>query len=253
MSNEYTKDQIDEWLIQLEKKEIKPDHQVPGEFGNIPLLMAVLKSNLRINDKFDRIKMFINNGCDVDEFSSSMTPLSMAAMGDPNQHFSKIVKYMLSFHKKNHISDYNILTAASKSFNSSMFRIVLQSEMVNTNNSRRKSHILHYLSEHDGLGDHIDDIFTFAPETIPNPINRKGYSPLTLALNNENKNAIIYMSNNDAKIFGKLEKPQSIIDYELLDRYEGNFFEDFPDMAEYAVKSNKEYLLPKEATDIFLF
>lgn len=65
-----------------------------------------------------------------------------------------------------------------------MFYIVLESKKVDTNVTRmRGSHILHHLADVDGYDELIRLIFEIVPTTNPNPIHRKGYSPLTLAIN----------------------------------------------------------------------
>ena len=254
MSNEFSKKQINDWLTQLEKGEIKPNHTVSGAMGDFTLLQAILKSEFPVSIKHSKLKKFIELGCDVDQFSATMTPISMAAVGTSNdEDFKPLIVLMLQYHEKGHMSDLNILRSASISLDYEMFPFIIRQNKIDLNATRSKTHILHYLAK-DNSTFIINDLFEYAPNTLPNPINRKGFSPLSIAINELNKNGIVALSRNkNTKIIGKITAPKMVIEHELIDRYEGNFFEDFPEMTTYAFNTGKEYLLPKTATDIFLF
>jgi|SaaInlStandDraft_4_1057021.scaffolds.fasta_scaffold32529_2 hypothetical protein len=250
--------EIDTLLHQLKNGTIKYDHKLKGEFHDIGLLDMVLSSRYSIATKHNLIERFIKLGCDVDEFSYSSTPLSNAAFGAEEGDLTKIVSLMLEYHKKGHMSEHNILKSAAKSFDDNMFKTVIQHKNIDINTTRFKgSHILHYLAETEGYDTHIKDLFLFRPDVIVNPINRKGFSPLALSINNKlDFNIIDLLMNIDARIFGEITNPQAIIDYEIVDRYDGGsikFWQDHGDVMSYALKSNKGSLLPQEVIDTFLF
>ena len=252
----FTTEQIDEWFDDLKDGVIKPDHLVEDNFGKLSLLHAVLMSEHSHLSKLNRIKSMINLGCDVDKYSGHSTPISMAAQGVANgPNNLPIVKTMLDYHQKGHRSDLNIMESASGSLDEGMFEMIIKSGKVDTNVTQMKgSHILHHLVDVVDFAELISLLWKYAPDTIPNPIHRKGYSPLTKAINEGEKETILAMlENKDAKIFGNVEFPEVIIDFDMVDRYDGDFYEDFPEMVDYASRSGKEYLLPKTIRDLFIF
>lgn len=85
-------------------------------------------------------------------------------------------------------------------------------------------------------------------------MNRKGLSPFAVAINSANTNALnLFKKYQDTQIIGKLEQPTYVVAYDLVDRYVGNFWNDYPEMINYAIKCGKENLLPNVITDIFIF
>jgi len=251
----FTAEQVDYWIKELRNGKIKPDHLVESEFSKLSLLQAVLNSELSHDSKLNRIKSMIELGCDVDSYSASMTPISMAAQGVANgPNNIDIVKYMLKSHLKGHRSDLDIMKAASGSLDKLMFRNVIRSGKIDSNVTQmRGSHILHHLADVNDFDKHIEDLFKYIPETNPNPIHRNGYSPLTLALNNGNERCAFQLSLNGGKIIGKLEDPELVVELGMVDTYEGNFFDDFPEMIDFAANNGHEDQLPKTITDLFLF
>jgi len=252
---QFTTEEIDDLLEELEEGKIKPDHLIDDQFGKITLLHAILMSEHSHLSKLSRLKAFINLGCDVDTYSGHSTPISMAAGGVASGPDNiPLVKLMLKHHKKGHRSDLNILEAASGSLDLGMFEEVLKTGMVDTNVTQMKgSHILHHLADNEDFAPLIDLVFKYAPDTNPNPIHRRGYSPLTHAINFDGQLNAIALKKNGGKMIGKIGDPFTVVDLEMTGDYDGNFFDDYPDAVEYTVNNNKEHLLPKEVVDMFLF
>jgi hypothetical protein len=251
----FTTEQIDTWVEDLEDGKIKPDHFVDAEYGEQSLLHAVLNSEHSHQSKFNRIKKLIELGCDVDMYSSVLTPIGWAAQGVANgPNNIDIVKFMLKSHEKGHRSDLNILEAASGSLDKLMFRNVVRSGKIDSNVTQMKgSHILHHLADVEGYDTHISDLFKYLPDTNPNPIHRKGYSPLTHALNNGIVLNSHELANNGGKIIGKLTDPKFAVDLEMIHLYDGDFFEDFPEIISYIMEVGKDHLLPETVKDLFIF
>ena len=255
MAKEYSKVDINKWIEELKNGKIKPDHMVEGEYGDISLLDATLHVKMSVQMKYNKIKELLELGCDVDHFNMASTPISSAVMSNYNEDdYKNIVLLMLQYHKKGHISDYNILKSCINSFDESMFEFVVKSEKVDTNVTRAKTHILHALSEHPSADHMIHSLFEHAPDTEPNPINRKGLSPFTLSINKKSVPcSLALFQHKDTKLIGKLEYPDVVLVYEMVDRYDGNFFNDYPEMVQLAIKVGKTNMLPKVATDVFIF
>lgn len=255
MDIEYSKSHIVRWIEKIKKGEMKPDQLVAGNYSDITMLQAVVMTKMSPQMKHKLCKQLISLGCNVDQFASGSTAISNAVISNANEDdFKNIVMLMLQHHEKGHMSDYNILKSCLLSFDDEMFEFIVKSGKIDTNVTRnRGTHILHALAEDQFSANHIYSIFTNAPETIPNPINKKGLSPLAIAINKTNSDgAIALWKNTETKIMGKLEKPEIVIAYDMVDRYHGNFFKDYPEMIEYAIKTNKTKMLPSEI-DIFLF
>lgn len=254
-NGKYSFDELNSFLFSLKIRDIKPDHLVDGEYGQLTLLQAVLMSEELVPDKLDLLKKFIDLGCNVDDYSSTMTAISYAAMSSSFMDYWPLVEYMLNYHEKGHMSDLDIMRVAAKSYDVDMLRKVIKSGKIDVNTTRmRGNHILHILTSDEGYKDQLVDILDIAPEILINPIHRKGYSPLTNAINNLNDSGVLTMLNKrNARIIGEVEKPKMVVDYGITSRYEGDFWNDFPEMINYAVESGRENLLPKTITDIFIF
>lgn len=256
MVKEYSKVEINNWIEQLKNGDIKSDHTVDGEYGDISLLQAVLNTKMSVQMKYKKIKELIELGCDVDQFHLGATPISQAVTSNYNEDdYKNIVNMMLQHHTKGHMSDFNILKSCLISFDDEMFEFVVKSNKVDTNTTRSKgTHILHALAEFPDAEHKINSLFKYAPDTHPNPINRKGFSPLAISINKQQvPNSLELLNNKNTKIIGKIEYPEVILVYEMIDRYEGNFFKDYPEMIKLALKVGKTNMLPKEATDVFIF
>lgn len=252
----FTTEYIDDLLDQLEKGKIEADSYVDAEFGQQTLLQAILNSEHSQTSKINRLKTFMTFGCSPDQYGSSMTAISMAAQGvanGPTNH--PIVTLLLDHHEKGHRSDLDILKAASGSLDKDMFETVLKSGKVDTNTTQMKgSHILHHLADNDDFAPLIDLIWKYAPDTNPNPIHRKGYSPLTHALNYDAWDCAKAIAKNpDAKIIGTLSDSINAVENEVVDRYDGDFWGDFPEATAFATENGKGHLLPQTVQDIFLF
>lgn len=257
----YSKEEVYSWMEQLRSGEITPEHTIEEQYGDLLLLQAIQKSELNLVDLISIANEMISLGCDVDRVNGVFTPLSMAVYGSDEPWKSKeLVSLMLKYHKFGDLSDLSILQNAARSLSPNMFHMVVASGKVDTNATRRETHILHYLTEEQNMWPLIPGLFKIAPHTKPNPINRKGYSPLALAFNNPSTPvpmsivaSTLLQTRNDFIIIGKLTQPIRVINYDVVDRYQGNFWEDYPETIKYAVNNNKGHLLPKEVTDIFLF
>lgn len=252
----FTPGQVEIFFNRLADGEIKPDHLVDAEFGKQTLLHMVLNSDLTYRLKLRYIKLFIEMGVDVDTYSSGhSTPISMAAQGVANGPTNiEIVKFMLQSHQKGHRSDLDILKAASGSLDKGMFEEILKTGKVDTNVTQmRGSHILHHLADVEGYDDLIKILFEIVPATEPNPIHRKGTSPLTIAINGGMEKNALQLALAGGKIIGNLKDPEAVVDWGMVEDYDGNFFDDFPDMIQYAANNGHEDQLPKTITDLFLF
>jgi hypothetical protein len=253
---EFGLNQLKSYLSKLENGEIKPDELIQDEFAKITMLHMVIKSDTIPRIKEQYIKYYINLGCSVDQYSTSAsTPISFAAQGvangTPNTH---LVRTMLKHHQKGHRSDLDILKSASGSLDKDMFKEVLLTGMVDTNTTQmRGSHILHHLADVEGYDDLIKILFELAPETIVNPIHRKGVSPLAIAINGGMEKNALQLAIPGGKIIGKITDPQMVVELGMVEDYEGDFFDDFPTMVEYAANNGHEDQLPKTVTDMFLF
>ena len=256
-----TKEDFEKLIQQLKSGEIKPDYKVDGESKSVSLLTAALEcfhSKFTGEIKENVINSLLELGCDPDqlEYVGGMTPLVMACMGGKYQgSFATIVKMMLVHHTKGDLSDLNVMKAAAKSLNWDMFSVVVKSGKVDVNATRMQgSHILHYLATEPFFSNHLDTILSEFPDLIRNPVNRKGLSPFAVAVNSLNTNALnLFKKYQDTQIIGKLEQPTYVVAYDLVDRYVGNFWNDYPEMINYAIKCGKENLLPNVITDIFIF
>ncbi len=256
-----TVEEYQDLIKQLENGTIKPDHKVEGANGPVSLLVSALE---RFHSKFtgevkeNIINSFLELGCDPDQLESvgGMTPLEMACMGGKYQgSFAPIVKMMLAHNTKGDLSDLNVMKAAAKSLNWDMFSVVIKSGKVDVNATRMQgSHILHYLATEATFSNHLEAILSQFPDLTRNPVNRKGLSPFAVAINSANTNALnLFKKYQDTQIIGKIEQPTYVVAYDIVDRYVGNFWVDYPEMIDYAIKCGKEYLLPKMITDVFIF
>lgn len=253
--SEYTKNDVNIWIDNINNGTMKPNQLVPGTYSDVTMLQALLQIKIPVQIKYKLVKQLIDLGCSVDQFASGSTPLAQACIGNANEDdYKNIVLMMLQHHEKGHMSDYRILKSCTISFDDQMFNTVLKSQKVDTNVTiNRGTHILHTLAEDGYLAYNLYTIFKDSPETIPNPINRHGLSPLAIAINKVNSDgAMALWRNKETKIIGKIERPDIVVAYDMIDRYDGNFFIDFPDMIEYIIKKGKTNMLPKEL-DIFLF
>jgi len=256
MSKTYSTDEINKLLENLKNGKQHPQHMVAGDYGDITLLQAVIKSELSITNKLKMIKQFIELGCKVDQYSSSMTTISLAVGGAGNHDDMKpIINEMLKHHIRGHMSDLDILHSASHSMDIKMFEFIISHKKIDINTTRLGgSHILHRLATSDVYKNDITLLFKKRPEVLPNPIDRKGYSPLAIAINSLNSECVTALvKNENSKIMGTLLNPKLIVDWCAVNRYNGNFWQDYPEMVEYACKTGKENILPKEITDIFIF
>ena len=249
----FTTWKIDDLLSDLKNNKISNNYMVAGEWSEFTLLQSVINS---MHDKIDKISLlneFIELGCNVDQYGSNgSTAISFAASnGDWD-----IVQLLLPYHEKGHRSDLNILESSAGSLNPLMFENVLSTNTVDTNTTQYKgSHILHHLAEIDGFAPYIKLLWKYNTDTIPNPIHRRGYSPLTKAINSNNINCVQELiKNENTMIIGYLSNPYLVIDLEIVNRYNlDNFWDLKPDLIEYACIKNKEYLLPNEVKNIFIF
>lgn len=256
----WEQDQIEKFIDLLNTGKIKPDHTVNGsdDWGTskFSLLQFVLNADtLSVEEKYNYIKRLIALGCDVDQMVSNWTPLEMVCSGSSSQDYIPIALLMLRSHKFGDLSELNVLKSAAKSLNRGMFELLIDSGKINMNaTALRGTHILHYLAEEPTFSGAIGTLIIKVPDLEVNPVNRHGFSPLTIAINKENVAGIGMLKGRpDTKIIGKVHKPELVVDHGLASRYDGNFFGDFPQMIEYAIEMKKEYLLPKEIADIFLF
>lgn len=250
----FSSSDINAFYIDIKEGRIKPDHVIENDFGGVNILQAIIKSDLTVMNKHNTLLRFIKLGCDVDQFVSSSTAISFAAAGSSKtDDYKSLVSMMLTHHEFGHMSDLNIMRSAINSLDADMFYIVLASNMIDVNAMRAKTHILHFISQNDA-GYPLRDILEYSPEVLINPINRKGLSPLAVAINSESRKCILRLNNvEESKIIGEITDPELVIDYGLVKRYDGDFWSEFPTMVEYAVKRGKENLLPQEITDVFIF
>lgn len=251
---------IEKFIDLLKLGKIKPDHEVKGsdDWGTtkFSLIQNVLNvDDLDVSDKKDYIKQLIDLGCDVDHQVSAFTSLEFACAGSSNrQDYKPIVALMLEHHKFGDLSDMNILKTSAKSLDLDMLEFVVRSGKVDINTISKGNHILHYLADDQSFNVAISTIVDIAPDVKVNEISRHGYSPLTIAVNKGNHGCIIALKKReDAKLIGMITMPQVVVARDIVSRYDGNFFSDFPAMVEYAISVNKTDLLPQELTDIFMF
>ena len=251
--SQFTKNEIYNLLSRLEENKISPDTRVEGTHNSITLLHAVLSADLTRQETLELIKKFINLGCNVDTYADDTTPITKALNNDHIESAS----YMLNFHTFGHPSDLDILKNLSSTYNKQIFTEFLRSGKIDTNVTKYKgSHILHYLADTERFAPLIEILLAFAPKTQPNPIDRHGDSPLTIALNTNALNCVKALTENpNSKIIGYLANPTTVIDTETVDRYVGDFWKDFEKagILEYSIKNNKEHLIPAVIRDVFLF
>lgn len=235
----------------LEQGNIKSDDLVDSEFSKVTLLQTVLMSDIVSRLKKQYLEKLLVLGCDVDQYgSNSATAISMAASNGQTAP----VRLFLNHHKKSHRSDLDILKSAAGSLEADMFDVVLESGKIDTNVTQmRGSHILHHLADVETFGHLIDKVFQYAPDTNPNPIHRKGYSPLTLAINTGLEHHAYALANNGGKIIGNVEDPKFVVELKMTHLYDGDFFNDFPAMVEYAANNGYEDQLPEAVKDLFIF
>lgn len=260
MTDRVEQEAIEKFIDLLKQGKIKPDHSVKGsdDWGTsrLSLLQYVINCDyVSVSEKIGYIKTMISLGCDVDQMVSNWSPLEMAVSGGSDDGYIEMATELLKHHKFGDLTDLNILKSAAKSITIGMFELVIDSKKVDINATRlHGSHILHYLAEESSFASSIGIIIIRAPEIEVNPINRHGFSPLAIAINKENVSGMkMLKGHKDAKIIGKLHEPELVVAYDLVDRYDGNFFGDFPKMIEFAIKMGRTHLIPKEVSDIFLF
>lgn len=241
---------IKELLDDLKQGKIKPDQLVSNDFSDVTLLQALINSETFPN-KLDLAEEFISLGCDPDQYGDRSTAISYAVQTGRKGFVNVLLKY----HKKGDRSDLDILQTAAGSMDPNLFGNIIFSDKIDINIRRYDGkHILHVLAEEDDYSRHIETIFAIKKDVIVNPKNRKGLSPLTLALNAGNFSSALELSKNpNSELLGNLVNFKGLIDLEIVDKFEGDFWNQEPGLIEYAVEEKKEHLLPNSVKDIFLF
>ena len=265
--NTFSREEIKSFLDKLKNKEILPTHIIEKKH-KYSLLQAVMDSDLTVVGLVKYSEEFISYGCDPDYTFYGFTPLEIAAMGNSSWDFIPLVSLFLKNHKYGDLSDFSILKIAVKSFDNNMFKFIVDSGKVDVNAFIRGRNILHYLASEHGTSNFIDLFLKKYPNTkLLNSIDKGGLSPLAIAFNTRNVYAInSFISNNFnsviannanhfAKAIGKLTNPNTLVDRELVNLYDGNFWNDYPDMIGYAIKNDKHHLIPNGdiLSDIFLY
>ena len=252
-------EKIETFIELLKSGKINTNHTVTvsDDWGTskVSLLQLVLNTDIGVDDKLRYLQIFIDLGCGVDDQISGWTPLEMACAGTATtQDFKPLVGLMLKYHKIGDLSDLNILKTAAKSLDIHMFTFVIRSKKIDVNYIHRDTHILHYLAVDHSYGLAIRNIIDLVPELEMNAINRHGLSPLAIAVNNGHVGCIEALKQrDDAKIIGSITNPEIVVIKEIVARYDGNFFADFPEMIEFAISINKVSMLPPMLSDIFIF
>jgi hypothetical protein len=257
-------EQIDQWLEQLKNGNIKPDitidiSSIEGVANKITLLEALIYSDLDKIKLLQKVTQFIDQGCNVDVGGSNfLSPIEVAiSVSKTATHdYSMTIETMLEHHKttEKRSADFNLMKSALNSLNpNKMFEIVISHKNINVNSqSITGTHILHILSGINLYTPYLSLFFSLAKQTIINPLNKKGESPFTVALNTDNHNAITELEKiHDSMIIGQVTSPKLIVDNELVDRYDGDFWKDYPDMLKYALKTNNTHLLPDKLQNLF--
>lgn len=240
-----------ELLDELKKGEITPDYMVSGEWTNYTILQALINSETFAN-RLVIAQEFIDLGCDPDQYGAgSGTAISLAASNGSWQ----FVEFLLDFHKKGHSSDLNILRSAASSIYSDTFKKILLTKKVDVNTTQLNGkHILHHLVFDNTAYENIKILWERSPEIVVNPIDKKGQSPLTISLNNNYLEvAKALAENKESLILGKLTNSHGVIDLEIIDRFNGDFWSLPDNPTQYALDVKKDYLLPDTVKDIFLF
>jgi hypothetical protein len=246
--------ELNGWISDLEEHKITPDFMVDTEFQTTLLDAAIRVTNVSPNEKIKLIEKLISLGCDVDGVQVGCSAIETAIFWSEDNDYVDLIRLLLSHHKK-HENDLNIMKCSLGALHANiMFNLVVTNENINVNTISidDNTHILHILSAVAYYVEHLNDILTLRPDIDVNPINKDGYSPMTVALLNTNTATILaWKQNKHAMLIGYDGKsPVHIVKYEIVDRYIGNFWKDYPAMLTYAVKSEKKFLLPEKIQNL---
>lgn len=223
------------------------------------LLGLVLSCDFTQNEMTDIAYKFISLGVSPDKLDPrDQTPLSIAVSGKFEN--TALLNLLLKYHTKGHESDYIIVRQLIDNFeDKTMLERVLSSGKININITQRGRHILHYLCDDTYVSSEMvkrcsEIIFRLCPEITINATTLMGLSPLSLAITKKNRPAVQALLKHEySRIIGGTISPQTIIDFDAISGYNGNFWKDYPQMITYAVETNKLSSLPKILSDIFIF
>jgi hypothetical protein len=246
----YTPEQIDEWIKKIKSGVMNPNKLVSlGNKNSVNLLDAAISSKLTKKELLDRVEKLIELGCDVDA-EGVFTPIERAIMQTMN--YTDVVYLMLQHHKSNHLDLEIIKTSFKSPHAEALFPVIVGSDNINTNEKTiYGDYILHIMIYEGIYNPTFVNLILDNPKTISNPLNSEGESPLTLAINIDDSSAISALKHNiKCRIIGKVNDPKKIIHYELVDRYNGDFWKDHPDMLQYAYKFGKFDMLPPKISSL---
>lgn len=248
-------DLVDSWIKMLKNDELSPDRVIKNKDGlGVSILEAVLDMDIGYVFLLKKIKVLVGLGCNVDFSPTGSSPLEMALIKDVDL---AVIKFMLDKHESSK-KDVNVLQAALKSSNSvELFKLCLQHKNIDPYSIKNSgSNILHYMSEEDHFANYIKILFDLIPDFDVNSINNVGMSALSVAVSKINYPAIEILKNiKSAKLLGDMVyigSPMTLIDCDIVDRYDGDFWKDYPEFIDYALSKEKAYLIP-EINELFYF
>lgn len=244
MSENIVEIKLRKYIEQLENGEISPNLTFKEDGKEITHLEWALDHSV----KPEIIKKMVNSGCDVDfpiaSYVAYWTPL-MTALRNSHHGFG-LIEFLLKKHKPSK-NDFHLVYQC---MSSKYYTEILKSNNINFNASNEKGETaLHKFSMHDGsqfvLEKIIQSRFSVKDKIIAakdkfdfNIVDNNGLSPLALAINNSCHNIIPLFIETNALIYGKIKNPTHLVDYDLVERYQGDFLKDYPEVVYYAREHN---------------
>jgi len=265
MSNKFTKAEADAILAGLRNKTITPQHMTKsGELLAARPLEVIVSSEHTVPTIVKMAREAIKLGCSPDDYVHRFSHTPLIAEIDNivyGEHNTKVLELLMKHHTKGHDSDYFILKHSSATMRT--FEVVINSGRIDVEASKFNRNILYDLAKDETSAEIIDFLFEKVPNITPNTLDNKGNSPLAVAIkqkavgniNNTQKVVEALLKNENTKIIGPLDNQmiKTIIDLEIIDRYNGDFLNDFPDAIGIIASMGKTHLLPENVVEMFIF
>lgn len=266
----FTKEVADKILTGLKSGRIKPSHKTKKDNYEYLPLEVIISTDYDVSTILKMAQEAIDLGCHPDDYAAKFSQTAIITVIDnlvyetlveSSQKYSEVLDLFLKYHTKGHDSDFFILKYSALSIE--IFNIILLSGKVDVEATKNDNYIVSELAKLDNTSAAaIDLLFKYFPNINPNKLDRHGKSPLNVAIHQAIAKSTIktntvnaLLKNENAKIIGPIDVPvlNAIINHDLIDRYDGNFFGDYPDTIEMVVSMGKNYLIPKDIRDIFVF